>query len=280
LLEGPSNVPEFEEMVALKAEMVVHHETQLKLIRQRRHELSGALWLKIDTGMHRLGFPPEDAAAVHVELERVRGETPTVLMSHFACADEPDNSMTQRQIDRFDASVSGITGHVSLANSAAILNFPASHRDYIRPGIMLYGVSPSTDSPAEELGLRCAMTLHCDLIAINHCRAGDTIGYGAAYVCPEDMSIGIAAIGYGDGYPRHARNGTPVLLNGRRSSLLGHVSMDMIAVDLRGQAQAKVGDVVTLWGEGLPVEEVAKWCDAIPYQLICGVTARVKPVIF
>jgi alanine racemase len=279
LLEGPSNAPEFEEMVSLNAEMVVHHETQLQLLRQRRDQVRSALWLKIDSGMHRLGFAPSEAVKVHAELESLRSDTPTVLMSHFACADEPQNPMTKQQIQKFDACVEGISGPVSLANSAAVLNFVDSHRNYIRPGIMLYGVSPSPRNTALDLRLRCAMTLHCDLIAINHCKAGDVVGYGAAYTCPGNMRIGVAAIGYGDGYPRHARNGTPVLLNGRRAKLVGHVSMDMITVDLRQHEDAKVGDQLTLWGEGLPVEEVAAWCDAIPYQLICGVTARVKAIV-
>jgi len=279
LLEGPANVPEFEEMISLDAEMVVHHETQLELLRQRSNQIHHSLWLKIDTGMHRLGFAPEDAAAVHAELESLRGPSPTVLMSHFACADEPHNPMTRRQIQKFDESIQDLTGPVSLANSAAILNFPESHRDFIRPGIMLYGVAPSWQVPAADLGLRPAMTLQCDLIAINRCRKGDSIGYGASYRCPEDMAVGVAAIGYGDGYPRHARNGTPVILNGRRAPLVGHVSMDMITIDLRDHDQARVGDQVTLWGPGLPVEEVSTWCDAIPYQLICGVTARVKSIV-
>jgi alanine racemase len=279
LLEGPANVPEFDEMIALNAEMVVHHETQLQLLRQRQHQIQQPLWLKIDTGMHRLGFPPKQTSRVHAELESLRGPEKTVLMSHFACADEPHNAMTQLQIETFDRHVEGIHGPVSLANSAAVLNFPQSHRDYIRPGIMLYGVAPSRYRPASELGLRPAMKLQCDLIAINQCRKGDTIGYGASYQCPEDMVIGVAAIGYGDGYPRHARNGTPVILNDRRAPLVGHVSMDMITIDLRGHDQARVGDQVTLWGPGLPVEEVCTWCDAIPYQLICGVTARVKSIV-
>jgi alanine racemase len=279
LLEGPANVPEFEEMLALNAEMVVHHDTQLELLRQRSQEIPSALWLKIDSGMHRLGFAPEDARQVHAELESLRGATPTVLMSHFACADEADNPMTRQQIDKFDATTASLAGRVSLANSAAVLNFPDSHRDYIRPGIMLYGVSPSRHRPAAEIGLMPAMTLQCDLIAINQCRAGDSIGYGAAYTCTQDMRIGVAAIGYGDGYPRHARNGTPVLLNDKLATLLGHVSMDMIMIDLRDHEEARVGDQVTLWGEGLPLEDVAPWCDAIPWQLMCGVTARVKAVV-
>jgi alanine racemase len=278
MLEGPSNAAEFDEICAMHGEMVVHHQTQLDLLRQRRDAITAALWLKIDTGMHRLGFPAAEAAAVHREMEFIRCRERTVLMTHFACADEADNPMTAAQIDTFDSVTADIRGETSLANSAGLINFPHSQREYVRPGIMVYGVSPCRGVSAQSLGLRPAMTLTCDLIAINHCRSGDQVGYGAAYTCPVDMRIGVAAIGYGDGYPRHARNGTPVLLNGRRAFIAGRVSMDMVTIDLRGHDDAEVGDQVILWGEGLPVEEVAPWADAIPYQLICGVTARVKEV--
>jgi alanine racemase len=275
LLEGPSNVAEFDLAVSLEAEMVVHHETQLQLLRQRQGDVRRALWLKIDTGMHRLGFPQADARLVHAELEKLRGSEGTVLMSHFACADDIANPMTRQQIDRFEQATSGLPGQVSLANSAGMLNFPDSQRDCVRPGILLYGVSPCQNRSAAEIGLRPAMTLQCELIAINRARAGETVGYGAAYTCAADTRIGVGAIGYGDGYPRHARNGTPVLIRGRRASLVGQVSMDMITIDLGPVDDARVGDCVTLWGQGLPVEEVAPWANAIPYQLICGVTDRV-----
>lgn len=277
LLEGPSNAEELEDAYALGAEMVVHHESQLQMLVRRGCEPPAALWLKIDSGMHRLGFPPNEAVEVHGKLTQIAGRHPIILMSHFACADDRSSSMTERQIQVFDAAVAGLTGSVSLANSAAILNYPQSHRDYVRPGIMLYGVSPCSDRTATGIGLRSAMTLTCELIAINQVSKGESIGYGAAYTCPQDMLIGVAAIGYGDGYPRHAQNGTPVLVNGQRSLLVGRVSMDMITVDLGLVPDARVGDVVTLWGKGLPLEEVAKWASAIPYELICGVTARVKP---
>lgn len=275
LLEGPSNAAEFDAAVSLDAEMVVHHETQLQLLRQRRHDVRRALWLKLDTGMHRLGFPESDARSVHAELEKLRGDEATVLMSHFACADDASNPLTPQQIARFEKATAGLQGDVSLANSAGMLNFPRSQRDCVRPGIMLYGISPCQRKKAAEIGLKPVMTLQCDLIAINQARAGDTVGYGAAFTCPADMRIGVGAIGYGDGYPRHACNGTPVLVNGRRAPLVGHVSMDMITIDLSGDDDARVGDCVTLWGEGLPIEEVAPWADSIPYQLICGVTDRV-----
>lgn len=275
LLEGPSNVREFEQMIALDAETVVHHETQLQLLRQRKREVRRALWLKIDTGMHRLGFPASEARAVYTELEQLRSKYPTVLMSHFACADDTSNPMTGEQMKLFKKATQGLEGPVSLANSAAMVNFPESHRDCVRPGILLYGISPCRLKNAADIGLRPAMTLQCELIAINQAHAGDSVGYGAAYTCPGDMRIGVGAIGYGDGYPRQARNGTPVLVNGRRAALVGHVSMDMITIDLGGHEDARVGDTVTLWGEGLPIEEVAPCANAIPYELICGVTARV-----
>lgn len=279
LLEGPSNAQELEEACALGGEMVVHHESQLQLLFQQGRQPPAALWLKIDSGMHRLGFPPHEAAEVYGKLRRIADRHPIILMSHFACADDRSSSMTERQIQVFDAAVAGLTGPVSLANSAAILNYPQSHRDYVRPGIMLYGVSPCADWTAAEIGLQAAMTLTCELIAINLVNRGESIGYGAAYSCPQDMLVGVAAIGYGDGYPRHAQNGTPVLINGRRSSLVGRVSMDMITVDLGPVPDAHVGDTVTLWGKGLPLEEVAEWANAIPYELICGVTARVRPEV-
>jgi len=275
LLEGPSNAAEFDAAVRLDAEMVVHHETQLELLRQRQRQVRRALWLKIDTGMHRLGFPQSDARSVHAELEKLRGSEATVLMSHFCCADDVVNPLTLQQIENFANATSGLPGPTSLANSAGMLNFPQSQRDCVRPGIMLYGISPCRRKTAADIGLRPAMTLQCDLIAVNRVRAGDTVGYGATYTCTADMRIGVGAIGYGDGYPGRARNGTPVLVNGRRACLAGQVSMDMITIDLSGHDDARVGDHVTLWGEGLPVEEVAPWAGSIPYHLICGVTDRV-----
>lgn len=279
MLEGPANLEECKEAVALGAELVIHHESQLGLLRRNGEAARRRFWLKVDSGMHRLGFPPEDARRVHAELEGLRGSEPTVLMTHFACADDPSNPKTARQLHAFENAVNGLNGPVSLANSAAILNFSESHRDLVRPGIMLYGVSPCPSLSVQEIGIRPAMTLQCELIAINRCKKGETVGYGAVEACPEDMDVGVAAIGYGDGYPRGVKAGTPVLVNGRRACLIGRVSMDMITIDLREHPEARVGDTVTLWGEGLPVEEVARCADAIPYELICGVTARVRSVV-
>jgi alanine racemase len=199
-------------------------------------------------------------------------------MSHFACADDAGDPATERQIRRFDAVAGALDAPVSLANSAALLNVPESHRDYVRPGILLYGISPLAGMTGADHGLRAVMSLSCRLLAINTVEAGERVGYGGRFECPETLRIGVGGIGYGDGYPRAVPDGTPVLINGRRASIAGRVSMDMITIDLRGHDDARVGDEVVLWGEGLPVEDVARPAGMIPYELVCGVTGRVKRV--
>ena len=163
----------------------------------------------------------------------------------------------------------------SLANSAAIIAFPDAHYDWVRPGIMLYGISPLADTTASELDLQPVMTLKSRLIAVNHLLQGDPVGYGATWQCPEDMPVGVVGFGYGDGYPRHVPSGTPVLVNGQRVPIVGRVSMDLITVDLRTLPAAQVGDEVILWGEGLPIEEIAAAAETIAYELVCRLTSRV-----
>jgi alanine racemase len=197
-------------------------------------------------------------------------------MSHFACADEQENPATQIQLDRFGETCADLKGERSLANSAAVLAWPASHCDWVRPGIMLYGSSPLPGKTAQELDLHPVMMLSTRLIAVNPYNKGDAIGYGGEWTCPEDMHIGVAAMGYGDGYPRHAPSGMPVLVNGKRTALVGRVSMDMICIDLGAQPDAKVGDEVILWGAGLPVDEIALQAGTISYELLCGVGSRVQ----
>jgi len=278
LLEGFASVEAYELARALELELVVHQRAQLQLLEQRGCGPLQRIWLKLDTGMHRLGFPAADAPALLDRLGRIGGIGAPVVMTHFACADDPGDPMTARQMESFEAALAGWQGERSLANSAGIINFPASRQDYVRPGILLYGISPCSGLTARELGLRPAMTLSCELIAINVCQRGDRVGYGGCFECPEAMRIGVAAIGYGDGYPRSLPNGTPVLVNGREASLAGRISMDLTTVDLRGHDDAMEGDIVTLWGEGLPVEAVAACAEAIPYELVCGVTGRVDRV--
>lgn len=278
MLEGFSDREDLALARALGLELVVHQPEQLAALQELGFESLKRIWLKLDTGMHRLGFPAEDAPVLLEAVRNIRGAGDPWLMTHFACADEADNPMTAAQISRFDQATDGLGLRQSLANSAAILNFRESCRECVRPGIMLYGISPINGSIGEDHGLRPAMTLSCELIAINACREGDRVGYGAAYVCPRDMRIGVAAIGYGDGYPRQLENGTPVLVNGRRAQLAGRVSMDLITIDLSGHDDARTGDEVMLWGPGLPVEEVAAAAGAIPYELVCGVTGRVDRI--
>jgi alanine racemase len=203
-----------------------------------------------------------------------------VLMTHFACSDafpgtREDDGQTRSQLDAFAAVTEGLPGRRSLANSAAVLGWPASHGDWIRPGGALYGMSLVAGRPGSEFGLRPAMTLSTRLLAVKRVRRGECVGYGAAWTCPEDMPVGVAAIGYGDGYPRHAPAGTPVLVKGRPAQVIGRVSMDLMTLDLRGQPDAVAGDPVVLWGEGLPVETVAESAGTIAYELTCSVTRRV-----
>jgi alanine racemase len=197
-------------------------------------------------------------------------------MTHLANADDLDDGITRKQLQTFANLLPDMKTQRSVANSAGLLGWPPTLGDVVRPGIMLYGASPFLGETGGQRDLRPVMTLTTELFAIKQCKRGDAVGYGGAWVCPEDMLIGVAAIGYGDGYPRHASPGTPVLVNGRRAPLVGRVSMDMITVDLRGLPQAKIGDPVVLWGEGLPAEEVAVSAATISYELFCGVTARVR----
>jgi alanine racemase len=278
LLEGFNGRAELDAVSRVDAEYVVHHPGQVSLLEAHGGHAGRPSWLKLDTGMHRLGFPAVDAHALFGRLAGLANGVPPVLMSHFACADEADNPMTARQIERFDEAVAGLNAPASLANSAALLNHPESQRDYVRPGLMLYGISPRPGERGEALGLRPVMTLSCRLLAINTAERGETVGYGGRFRCPERMRIGVAGIGYGDGYPRAVPDGTPVLLNGRRATIAGRVSMDMITLDLRGHDDAEVGDQVVLWGEGLPVEEIAARAGVIPWELVCGVTGRVRRV--
>lgn len=277
LLEGVRSPDELAAVQQLRLELVVHHPGQLEMLEANHRSWTGSrVWLKLDTGMHRLGFPADQAGTLRQRLLALPGLDEVVLMSHFACADEIDHELNRRQIDRFDRAVGGLDSPHSLSNSAAILNLPASHRDWVRPGILLYGISPLTQGTGADLGLRPVMRLCTELIAVNELPAAEAVGYGARFVAPAPMRVGVAAIGYGDGYPRNMPDGAPVLVNGRRQRLIGTVSMDMIAVDLSDQPGARIGDPVILWGDRLPVEELARAAGTIPYELVCRVTRRVR----
>ncbi len=269
-----------EELVAAahyELSVVVHNTHQIDVLLDTELEQSVNVWFKIDTGMHRLGFAPEMVEDTLKKLAICKHiKHPIRFMTHLANADDQNNSTTNEQLALFDKTLDGIKGEQSIANSGGVLGWPTSHRDWVRPGIMLYGVSPFNNQTGIDNDLKPAMTLSARLIAVSQHKKGDKVGYGSTWECPEDMSVGVVGIGYGDGYPRHAPTDTPVLVNGKRVSLVGRVSMDMICVDLRSQPDAKPGDKVVLWGEGLPVDEIADKAGTIGYELLCGVTTRVN----
>lgn len=275
LLEGFFHADELPLIRQNKLQIVVHCVEQLQVLETLPATVNTIpVWLKVDTGMHRLGVSPEAFPAIWQRLSACAGVASLCgAMTHLANADDVDDGLTHRQVDRLQRAAHGQV--LSMANSAGILAWPEALGDAVRPGIMLYGVSPMLGEDGRQRGLRPVMTLRSELISVRQCRQGDAIGYGGTWVCPEDMPVAVAAIGYGDGYPRHAPTGTPVLVNGQRATLVGRVSMDMICIDLRSLPTARVGDVVTLWGDGLPAEEVAQCAGTIAYELFCGVTARV-----
>ena len=276
LLEGFFSADELRDIAQLGLDLVLHNEEQLRQLLEASLDWPVTVWLKVDTGMHRLGFRPEQARGAWQRLVGSHNVAePVRVLTHLACADDLTDYATSKQMARLRQAIAGVDAEVSAANSAAVLGWPETHGDWVRPGIMLYGVSPFPDGSGVEQGLSPVMTLRTSLLAVNRCCRGDAVGYGASFVCPEDMPVGVAAIGYGDGYSRHVPQGTPVLLNGRRVPLIGRVSMDMITLDLRTQPQARPGDPVILWGPDLPVEEVARQVGTIAYELLCGVAQRV-----
>jgi alanine racemase len=280
LLEGPFSAGETAEMHRYWLDTVVHSEEQIGMIEALPGPPILDVWLKIDTGMHRLGFAPAAVPAAAARLGGCRAvRQPLRLMTHLASAHVRGDDSVERQLEVFERLADGLgtgpaAGERCIANSAAIIGHRRAHAHWVRPGIMLYGVSPYDDSTAAMEGLRPVMTLRSELIAVHGLRAGDRVGYGGTWTCPEDMPVGVVAMGYGDGYPRHAAAGTPVLVKGRRAALIGRPSMDMLMVDLRAVADARVGDSVVLWGEGVPVEEVARHAGTIPYQLLCSMRMR------
>jgi alanine racemase len=275
VLEGVFEPDELELVDTLQLTMVVHNQAQLNWLERARPQRKIGVWLKMDSGMHRLGMPPHAFREAYHRIKRLVHVNDVVLMSHFARADEIDQACTQRQIACFEAHVGNIASPRSLANSPATLAWPAAHGDWIRPGIMLYGVSPfKADYPTVK-ALQPAMRLESRLIAIRDLLAGEAVGYGGRYVCERPQRIGVVAIGYGDGYPRHAPDGTPIAVRGVRTRIVGRVSMDMLTVDLTPIRDAMLGDPVELWGNQVLANEVATASDTIAYELFTGISRRV-----
>ena len=274
LLEGFFQVEELAEIAHLRLRPVIHRPDQAGLLARARLDHRLDVLVKVDTGMHRLGLRPQLLRETLELLKQSPNVAGITLMTHFACADDPAIGVAE-QLARFDEAAGGFAYPRTLANSAALLRYPETHADWVRPGIMLYGASPFVDQNGEQLGLLPAMTLESKLIAVQAVKKGEGIGYGHAYIAERDMQVGVVACGYADGYPRHAVTGTPILVDGRRTRTLGRVSMDMLCVDLTPVPSAHVGSPVTLWGAGLGVDQVAAAAGTIAYELLTAVTPRV-----
>ena len=282
LLEGFFSAEDMPVIAEYDLTSVIHSAWQIALL--DAYPGSGTpgsrkldVWFKVNSGMNRLGFKPQQAAQVMEQLRRHRAVRDITLMTHFANADEARG--IAEPLALFNDFAAPYRVARSLANSAALLRYPETHGDWVRPGLMLYGASPFAEISAPQLGLQPAMTLSSRIIAMQDLRAGDEVGYGALFRAGHAMRIGIVACGYADGYPRHAPGGTPILVDGQRTLTVGRVSMDMLYADLSALPQAGVGSRVVLWGEGLPIEEVAHAAGTVSYELMCALTGRVPVII-
>ncbi|WP_297386900.1 alanine racemase [Acidiferrobacter sp.] len=273
LLEGFFDASEIPVILREHLTPVIHDHYQVEALKGVRGAGRCDVWIKVDTGMHRLGFEPAEVPAVMAELAALPCIARQGLLSHLACAEDADSAATRGQIERFEGlALPGLRR--SLANSAGIMQWPAAHTDWVRPGLMLYGASPLAANTPAPARLKPVMTLRSRLISVRNRHKGDAIGYGGVYRCPQDMPVGVVGVGYGDGYPREFQTTVSVLVRGQRAPVIGRISMDMLTVDLRAVAGAQVGDEVILWGQGLPVEEIAHAAGTIPYTLLCGLTQR------
>ncbi|MCB1735474.1 MAG: alanine racemase [Gammaproteobacteria bacterium] len=277
LLAGVLDAEELALIADRDIEPVIHQAAQLDLFRNSPVSSRFRVWLKLDTGMHRLGF---DVAGFRQAYEVLRSMPEVVseirFLTHLANADDRNDALTQTQLALFDTVTAGMDGARSAANSGGVMGWPSASYDWVRPGLMLYGVSPFLNSLGVYENLKPVMAFKTRLIAIKALNAGDRVGYGGHFTAPQAMRMGVIAAGYGDGYPRHVDTRAEVLLNGKRARIIGRVSMDLICIDLSGQDQAALGDEVVLWGPGLPVETVASYAGTIPYELLCQVAERVR----
>ena len=276
LLEGVFSPDQLAIAAQQRFDLMVHSVEQLEMLEGRAGTEIVSTWIKVDTGMNRLGFRVEQFAGAYARLQRIANVAPEpTLVTHLASADDRGDAKTGDQLRAFAAATAGLACARSIANSAALIAWPDTRADWVRPGLLLYGVSPFPDGTGTGLGLRPAMTLQSEVIAVKDVAAGETVGYGGAWRAARATLMAVVAAGYGDGYPRSVPSGTPVLVNGQRAPLIGHVSMDMITVDVTGLTGIATGDPVVLWGDGVPVEEIARMAGTIPSELICGVSQRV-----
>jgi alanine racemase len=278
LLEGVFTAEQLQIAAHQDLEIVVHSHEQVQILESFAGSHRFTVWLKLDSGMHRLGFTPEDFDAAYRSLKNLSSVHELRLMTHLASADQGESPQTAQQVARFESAIQGKAEQRSIANSAGVIAWPNAHGDWVRPGLMLYGMSPIDERNAASLGLIPVMTLTTEIIAVQHIQAGESVGYNARWRASRDSQIAIAAIGYGDGYPRNIPSGTPVLVNEERASIAGRVSMDMIAIDVTDIGPVKLGDPVTLWGKGLPTELIAKHAQTNAYELVCRINERVSAV--
>ena len=270
LLEGWFEADELPLLAEHNLWAVLHHAEQLNQLEQTELAAPLHIWLKLDTGMHRVGFSPTEYADTWRRLERNNKVASLTKMTHFARADEPDTGRTEEQLAVFAQANEGLNGPASLCNSPGILAWPSAHGDWLRPGIMLYGATPFSFVQPQAEQLQPVMQLESKIIAVRELPAGEPVGYGSRFITQRPTRVGVVAMGYADGYPRHAKDGTPVLVDGQRSQLIGRVSMDMLTVDLTDLPGSSLGSTIRLWGAGLNASEVAAWADSIPYQLFCN----------
>jgi alanine racemase len=276
LLEGVFAPEHLLEAARHGFDLVVHDPLQIELLEEYSGSARFLVWIKIDTGMNRLGFRPEEFPAALERIQRLQPSPLEIrLLTHLARADERDDTMTREQLARFKRAVGNLDYAVSIANSAGLFGNVHLGCDWVRPGLALYGGSPFEDRSGAELGLHPVMSLETSVIATRTVLAGETVGYGGTWQASHDSIIAIIAAGYGDGIARNLAAGTPVLIDGQRAPLVGRVSMDMIAVDVTNLNGVHVGTPVVLWGVGLPVEEIARYAATIPYELLCAVSQRV-----
>ena len=277
LMEGCFSQAELELAAQQNYQIVIQNQVQLDVLLTSNLPNKIKIWIKIDTGMHRVGFSPEQLDSIFNHLEQSNNVDPDITtLTHFAHADNKAKKENIQQFNLFQQQTKLLACQRSMANSAAIMTNDAAHFDWVRPGIMLYGSSPVTNSVASDYDLKPVMTLKSKVIALNAIKQGDAVGYGGIWQAKQDTNIAVVAMGYGDGYPRHAENGTPVLINGKMYPLVGRVSMDMITVDVGNDNEVSLWDTVTLWGEGLPAEIVAEHAETISYELFCNIANRVK----
>jgi alanine racemase len=279
LLEGFFDTDDLAMAGRLAVDVVVHCNEQIEMLKKSKLAAPVNIHLKMNSGMNRLGFSPDAFRAAYARLQSLPMVRNIVLMTHFANADRPDNAGMPfaEQLARFQSAAISLSGERSMANSATALMHPEAAADWIRPGIMLYGGTPGGKAAA-EFGLLPAMTLTSEIIGIQQVQARAVVGYGSRFVADRPMTIGIVACGYADGYPRHAPDGTPVVVDGIRTRIVGRVSMDLITVDLTPVPNAHVGSKVELWGKGLPIDEVAEAAGTIGYELMCALAPRVRVV--